>query len=333
MSLYAALRPLLFCLPPERAHRLTIRLLQTGLLTAAPPSARLARMVMGLRFPGPVGLAAGFDKDAEAVRGAFKLGAGFVEIGTVTPRPQPGNPRPRVFRLVRDRAVINRLGFNNAGHAAAARRLERLRAGGPLPGPLGVNIGANKDSADRIADYALGVRRFAALADYLTVNISSPNTPGLRALQSQEALDGLIDAVLEARAASSARPPILIKIAPDLDAVQIAAIAEQAGRVDGLIVSNTTVARPQSLRSRAADQAGGLSGRPLMAPATDCLKHLRAATDGRVPLIGVGGIDSAADVQTKLAAGADLVQLYTSLIYEGPGLFARINRALALDER
>lgn len=329
---YQRLRPLLFRLDPERAHHLTIRALAGGLGPKAPaPDPALRRRLLGLDFPTPVGLAAGFDKNAEAVLGAFGLGFGFVEVGTVTPRPQPGNPRPRLFRLVPDEAVINRLGFNNEGHDAVADRLTALRARGPLPGPLGVNIGANKDSQDRIADYCAGVRRFAELADYLTANISSPNTEGLRDLQAEDSLRRLIAAVLEARAAAAAQPPILIKLAPDLTPAQmeqIAAVALEMG-VDGLILTNTSVDRPGSLVSPHRGETGGLSGRPLFQPATEVLRRMAGLTEGRLVLVGAGGVTSANKVRAKLDAGAHLVQLYSALVFEGPGLIGRINRDLA----
>jgi dihydroorotate dehydrogenase len=253
-----------------------------------------------------------------------RLGFGFVECGTVTPRPQVGNPRPRLFRLTEDRAVINRLGFNNDGMKAAARHLAARREAGIV----GINIGANKDSADRIADYRKAFEALAALADYVTVNISSPNTPGLRGLQNREELNRLIGAVLEAR--GSAKKPLLVKIAPDLDETaldEIAAVALLRG-IDGLIVSNTTIARPP-LRSGHFRESGGLSGAPLLAPSTKILRGMRQRVGSRLTLIGVGGIASGADAYAKIRAGATLVQLYTALVYEGPDLVARIKSELA----
>ncbi len=309
-------------LPPEAAHRWSVRLLRgaqaLGLSLEGGPHRLAPRRVLGLEFPNPVGLAAGFDKDAEAVRAAFGLGFGFVEVGSIVPRAQPGNPRPRVFRLPEDGAVINRYGFNSKGLDYAERRLGRLRRH-PLPGPLGINLGANKASEDRAADYATGARRLAPYADYLVVNVSSPNTPGLRTLQDAAALDRLLEPV---RAAMPVARPLLLKVAPDLEPVDIDDIAAvaQGPLLDGLIVGNTTVARPASLRSALAGEAGGLSGRPLMAPSTAVLKAFRQRLGPDLPIVGVGGIASGADAAAKRAAGATLVQLYTGLIYEGPAL-------------
>lgn len=311
----------LHLLPPEPAHRWTVRLLRGAQLLRLPleggPHRIAPQRSIGLDFPNPVGLAAGFDKDAEAVRAAFALGFGFVEIGSVTPRPQPGNPRPRIFRLPEDGAVINRYGFNSKGLDHAERRLAGLRRR-PLPGPLGVNLGANRASEDPAADYAAGARRLAPYADYLVVNVSSPNTPGLRALQDAAALRDLLEPV---RAAMPVARPLLLKVAPDLQPAEIDDIAgvAQTPLLDGLIVGNTTVARPASLRSARAGEAGGLSGRPLMALSTAVLKAFRRLDPG-LPIIGAGGIASGADAAAKRAAGASLVQLYTGLIYEGPAL-------------
>jgi dihydroorotate dehydrogenase len=319
-------RPLIFRLDAERAHRLTILgLRMKPLATPRPNDPILASRVAGLDFPNPVGLAAGFDKDAQVPDAMLALGFGFVEIGTVTPLPQPGNPRPRLFRLTEDRAVINRMGFNNGGQAAAFERLLRRNR---RPGIVGVNIGANKDATDRIADYANGVRVMASLARHLTVNISSPNTPGLRALQDKGALDELLAAVAEARGPSG--PPVFLKVAPDLepaDIDDIAAVAIARG-MDGLIVSNTTIARPP-LRSSLAGEGGGLSGAPLRGMAMARLRDFRAATGGKLPLIAAGGIASAEDAYARIRAGASLVQLYSALVYEGPGLARRITHGLA----
>ena len=327
MSLYTMLRPLLFTLDAERAHRATIRALRIK-PAAAPPIAdpRLASDVAGLRFPNPVGLAAGFDKDAQVPDAMLGLGFGFVEVGTLTPFPQVGNPRPRLFRLVEDRAVINRMGFNNGGQAAAYERLLRRNT---RPGIVGINIGANKDAVDRIADYAHGVQVMAGLARYLTVNISSPNTPGLRALQDRGALDALLAAVVAARTASGAAPPLFLKVAPDLEPADVDDIAEIAAahRLDGLIVSNTTITRP-ALRSRHGGESGGLSGAPLKDLAQQRLADFRKATGGAMPLIAAGGIASAEDAYARIRAGASLVQLYSALVFEGPGLAKRINRGL-----
>jgi dihydroorotate dehydrogenase len=319
MPLYPLLRPLIFALDAERAHRLTIAALKLAPRGKPPaPDPVLATRVAGLAFPNPVGLAAGFDKDAEVAAAMLGLGFGFVEVGTLTPRPQAGNPKPRLFRLAEDRAVINRMGFNNGGQAAA-----RARLAGRGPGPIGVNIGANKESADRIADYAEGVRAMAGVADYLTVNISSPNTPGLRALQDKAALDELLAGVTEARGAAG--PPLFLKVAPDLTPADIGDIAEVsiARGIDALIVSNTTISRPP-LRGRFVGEAGGLSGAPLKALALERLGDFRRTTGGRLPLIAVGGIASGADAYDRVRAGASLVQLYTAFVYEGPGLARRI---------
>jgi dihydroorotate dehydrogenase len=313
-------------LPAETAHRLAVRALAAGLgPRAAADAPALATKVWGLDFANPVGIAAGFDKNAEAHAGLLRAGAGFVEVGTVTPRPQAGNPKPRLFRLTADGAVINRMGFNNQGMAAMARRLEgRDRSAGIV----GVNIGRNKDGGD--SDYVTCFEALAALADYITVNVSSPNTPGLRDLQARAPLAGLIDALQQARARMGLSLPLLVKIAPDLTAEQRRDIAEVAlaSGLDGLVISNTTVARPHTLRSPARGEQGGLSGRPLFAPSTALLAEMYELTDGRLPLIGVGGIASAAEAYAKLRAGASLVQLYTALVYEGPGLIGKIKVGL-----
>ena len=324
VALYPLIRPLAFALDAEQAHRWTIRMLKA--LPAGRPAApdpMLAIEVAGLAFPNPVGLAAGFDKDAEAFRQMLGFGFGFVEVGTLTPRPQAGNPRPRLFRLAEDEAVINRMGFNNQGQAAAAARLETRDR---RAGIVGVNIGANKDSADRVADYAAGVRAMLGLADYLTVNISSPNTPGLRALQDKGALDALLEAVVEARGAG---PPLFLKVAPDLAPADVDDLARAAldHRLDGLIVANTTVSRPV-LASRHREETGGLSGAPLKALALQRVRDFRKAVGGQLPLIAAGGIDSGADAFARIRAGASLVQLYSALVYRGPGLARTINAEL-----
>ena len=283
---------------------------------------RLSVTVAGLDFVHPVGLAAGFDKDAVAAHAMPRFGFAGVEVGTLTPLAQAGNPRPRLFRLSEDRAVINRMGFNNDGQAAAMARIARMRTN-PRRALLGINIGANKDAADRVADYVTGVRAMAPLADWLTVNISSPNTPGLRALQDEGALDALLAAVADARVAGG--PPVFLKVAPDLDSEQIDGIVCSAmvHGVDALIVGNTTISRP-TLRSRHAGEAGGLSGAPLAALALDKLRAFRSATGGALPLIAAGGIASADDAWERIVAGASLVQLYSALVYEGPWLAKRI---------
>jgi len=325
-------RPMLFALDPERAHEVTLRSLESGIYPRAGgiDDTGLGMELWGLRLPNPIGIAAGFDKDARVPDAVLGMGCGFAEVGTVTPRPQQGNPRPRVFRLIEDRAVINRLGFNNGGHAAALSRLRRR----PRRGVVGVNIGANKDAADRAADYVLGLETFYDVASYFTVNISSPNTPGLRDLQAPAALDELLGRVMEARRRFErqglGRRPIVVKVAPDIAEEDVAAIAGRlvAHAVDGIAVSNTTLARPP-LKSDSAEQAGGLSGRPLHHRSTAMLARFAEATGGRIPLIGIGGIDSGETALAKIEAGATLIQLYTGLIYEGPGLLGRIKRHLA----
>ena len=338
--LFALAAPVLKALPPETAHRATITALKLGLgpVVSAPDDPVLAVTLWGRAFANPIGLAAGFDKDAEVVDPMLRLGFGFVEVGSITPRAQPGNPRPRAFRLPDQQALINRYGFNSRGHAAAVARLEaRLASGvatpgpGGLPGLLGINVGRNKDSRDPEADYAAGIRAFARLADYLVVNISSPNTPGLRAMQSREPLQRLLAAATAARADGTARPPLLVKIAPDLtpeDLEDVAEVALAAG-IDGLIVSNTTIARPAGLPPDLAGEPGGLSGKPLMQPSTAVLRRMAKLVAGRLPLVGVGGVASGADAYAKIRAGASLVQLYTALAYRGPGLVGEIKRDLA----
>ena len=326
MALYPLLRPLAFALDAEAAHRATIGALKVAPVRRPrpfPPS--LTTSIAGLGFASPVGLAAGFDKDAEVADRMLGLGFGFVEVGTLTPRPQPGNDRPRLFRLREDRAVINRMGFNNGGHAAAFDRLQQVRR----PGPVGVNVGANKDSADRIEDYVAGVSAMAAVADYLTINISSPNTPGLRGLQEAGALEELLAAVRSARLVGG--PPIFLKVAPDLgpgDPARIARAAIDHG-MDGLIIANTTLSRPPHLKSRHRGEAGGLSGAPLRALALDALRAFRDVSSGAIPLIGVGGIASADDAWERICAGACLIQLYSAMVYEGPGIARRIAAGIA----
>ena len=322
---------LLRLLPPNLAHRLAIEALKRRLV---PPDRRpddpvLATRLWGLDFVNPVGLAAGFDKDAEAVDALLDLGFGFVEAGTVTPLPQPGNRRPNLFRLPEDKAVINRMGFPSRGIEAFAANLAHRRR----PGIVGANVGRNKETADEAGDFACCIAAVAGLADYLVVNISSPNTPGLRDMQHGERLVRLLDRVIAARdgAAAGRRPPLLVKIAPDLDdeAMRSIARAVLAAGIDGLIVSNTTTARPASLRSPKAREAGGLSGPILFDPSTRALSAMWRLTEGRIPLIGCGGIGSGTDAYAKIRAGASLVQVYTALVYAGPGLVGRIKRELA----
>ncbi len=316
---------------PERAHRLALAALVARHRAGLSPGALRAgpRRVFGLDFPNPVGIAAGFDKNAEAVEACLASGPGFMEVGAVTPRPQPGNPRPRLFRLSEDRAVINRFGFNNEGMERVAARLEAARARGRLGGPVGVNLGANKDSEDRAADYAAVLARFAGLADFFTVNVSSPNTERLRDLQGREALTALLERCLEARDARAPGAPVLVKIAPDLDARGLEDVAEVClGRVDGIVATNTTLSR-EGLRSPLAREAGGLSGAPLFSRSTEVLTTLSRLTLGRLPLVGVGGVASVEEARAKLAAGASLVQLYSGLVYRGLSLARRI--ALGLE--
>ncbi|MEQ1754037.1 MAG: quinone-dependent dihydroorotate dehydrogenase [Micropepsaceae bacterium] len=321
--------PLLTRLDPELAHTLTIQALslfhrQRALVADDP---RLQIETLGLEFPNPVGLAAGFDKNAAVTEAMLGFGFGFVEAGTVTPLPQAGNPKPRIFRLREDRAVINRLGFNNEGLENARTRLKSVQA---RPGIRGINIGANKDTSDRIADYVTGLRELAPLANYVTVNISSPNTPGLRGLQNRTELDALLGALMNARKLLRRTPPLLVKIAPDLDEHACADIASLAlaHAVDGLIVSNTTTVRPAELKNSHRNETGGLSGVPLFKRSTEVLRTMRRLTKGKLTLVGVGGIASGADAYAKIRAGASLVQLYTALSFQGPGLVPRIKTEL-----
>ena len=320
-------------LPPEAAHNAALALLGfVPLPKPLPPAPTLAMTLWGLRFPTPVGLAAGFDKDARCPDAAARLGLGFGEVGTVTPRPQPGNRKPRLFRLRRERALINRYGFNSAGLQVVADRLERWRrVHGESARPLGINIGVNKDSADPARDYAAGLARVAALADYVAVNVSSPNTPGLRAWQAGDALDRLLAALTDAHAGLDAPPPILLKLAPEIDDEGLAALLEaiRDAPVAGLILTNTTTARPPGLVSRHRDEEGGLSGPQLAPRALEVLRHAYALSDGRLPLIGVGGIDSVEATYARIRAGASLVQLYTALVYQGPRLVGEITQGLA----
>lgn len=330
----ALARPLLFRLDPERAHEsaiLAFKVLQTlPPLPAPPDDPRLAVSAFGLDFPNPLGLAAGFDKNGEVVDAILRLGFGFTEVGTITPLPQAGQSRPRLFRLTRDKAVINRLGFPGQGHADVHARLA-LRA--QNLGIVGINIGANADSSDRPADYVRGVEAFADDADYFAINVSSPNTPGSRDLQRADALDDLLARVLAARDEQAERfgyKPVLLKIAPDLTLVELDEIVKcaRSRKIDGLIVSNTTVSRPTTLRDPSANEPGGLSGRPLFALSTQMLAAAYLRTENQFPLIGVGGVDSAETAFTKIEAGASLVQLYTSFVFEGLVLAAEIKRGL-----
>jgi dihydroorotate dehydrogenase len=320
-------KPFLHRQDAEEAHLATIRMLKMLPPLPVPSSPpQLAQTLFGLHFPNPVGLAPGFDKNAEVPDAMLQLGFGFVEVGTLTPRPQTGNPKPRLFRLTDDHAVINRMGFNNEGQWEALRRLQRRKA----RGIVGINIGANKDSVDRASDYVAGIAAFSELADYITVNISSPNTPGLRGLQSATELQSLLQRLNDARATQSKRPAMLLKIAPDLGDAEMADIAECCadGAVDGVIISNTTLSRP-ALSSVHGAETGGLSGRPLFHLSTQQLAKFYVLSKGRIPLVGVGGIEDAATAIAKIEAGASLLQIYSALVYKGPGLVAEINRALA----
>jgi dihydroorotate dehydrogenase len=320
----------LLFLDPERAHEMTLRALERGVYQR--PGAddpRLRQTVFGLDFPNPIGMAAGFDKDARVPAALLAMGFGFTEIGTVTPRPQDGNPRPRVFRLIRERGVINRLGFNSGGHDAARARLTKRPAG-----VVGVNIGANKDSSDPAADYVTGLRVFNDVADYFTVNISSPNTPGLRDLQAPDRLNDLLSRVMNERdamiGAGQPRRPTLVKLAPDIHDDDLPPIVAclLAHKVDGAILTNTTISRTEIPSSSYRQEAGGLSGRPLFRRATRILAKVHLLTEGKLPLIGVGGIDSGETALEKIRAGASLIQLYTGMIYENGSLIVRIKRTL-----
>jgi len=333
-GLYRLIHPALRRLPTEAAHELSLRALELGAggflrasAAAEPDPPVLAQRLWGLDFANPVGLAAGYDKDARVPDAMLRLGFGFVEVGTVTPRPQPGNPKPRVFRLEQDQAIINRLGFNSGGLDAAFGRLSRrVRSG-----IVGVNLGKNRDSDDVAGDYTKGILRTAGFADYLVVNVSSPNTPGLRELQRRDMLGSLLEGLTKVRDQTGCRVPLLVKIAPDLTSEERADIAQVAlaTGIDGLIVSNTTVARPPDLVSRQGQETGGLSGRPLFARSTALLAEMYRLTHGRLPLIGVGGIASAEDAYAKILAGASLVQLYTALVFAGPELVGQIKSGLA----
>lgn len=332
MALYPLLRPLAFALDAERAHRLTIAALKLLPAGVPPkPDPMLAIRVAGLDFPNPVGLAAGFDKDGEVFDAMLGFGFGFVEVGTLTPLPQKGSERPRLFRLAEDRAAINRLGFNNKGQRSA---LARLAGRHRSQGIVGINVGANKENAAgeaAISDYVAGVRAMAPHADYLTINISSPNTPGLRALQDKGALDALLAAILEARSAGERRPPIFLKVAPDLesrDVADISALAIAHG-IDALIVGNTTLSRP-ALMSSHREETGGLSGAPLKPLALQRLRDFRSATGGGIALIAAGGIENGVDAFERIRAGASLVQLYTAMVYQGPDVGASIAAELKL---
>jgi dihydroorotate dehydrogenase len=331
-NVYRLARHALFALGPEEAHEASLKALECGVYPRplATDDRVLAQSVFGLEFPNPVGIAAGYDKDARVPDAVLGMGCGFAEVGTITPKPQSGNPRPRIFRLVEDNALINRLGFNNGGHAAALQRLEARQSRG---GVVGVNIGANKDSVDRGEDYVLGLMRFNSVASYFTINISSPNTPGLRDLQAPAALDELLTRIMAARARlvtdGALQRPIIVKIAPDIADDDISPIVSQliAHGVDGIAVSNTTLTR-NGVKSSSGTEAGGLSGQPLFRRSTAMLARIFKETEGKIPLIGIGGIGSGKQALEKIEAGATLLQLYTGLVYEGPGLISEIKSFL-----
>lgn len=326
-SLFSLARPLIHALDAESAHRLAVEALKFAPARLCADDARLKISAFGLEFPNPVGLAAGFDKHAEAFAGALGLGFGFVEMGGVTPKPQPGNPRPRVFRLSADEAVINRYGLNSEGMDHVAARMQKRDR---RQGIAGINLGANKDSSDRIADYVTLVDGFAGVADFMTINVSSPNTPGLRDLQGEAFLDDLLARCMAARADRNSATPLLLKIAPDVSLETldgIVAVAKKR-RIDGMIVSNTTIERPDTLRDRQAKETGGLSGKPLFPLSTRILAQTFLRVDGQFPLIGVGGVDSAETALAKIEAGATLVQFYSAMVYKGPGLVQDIKRGL-----
>ena len=326
-------RPLLNALDPEDAHGLAIKMLKFAPLPPAPrDDKRLALRVFGLNVPNPVGIAAGFDKNAEVPDALLRLGFGFVEVGTITPKPQPGNPRPRLFRLDADHGVINRLGFNSQGADAALRRLAARSGAG---GVVGINVGANKDSSDRAADYVSLIETFAPVASYFTVNVSSPNTPGLRSLQQASALDDLLARVIDARERvrkNAGDSPVLLKIAPDLSLAELDDVVHiaRSRRADGMIVTNTTIGRPSTLREQnRSKEAGGLSGRPLFRLSTRMVAETYVRAEGAFPLVGAGGIDSGGGALTKIRAGASLIQLYSALIYKGLGLVDEIKKDLS----
>lgn len=328
-DIYGIATSWLRCLAPETAHQLTLCLLETGLFPWRnhPPDdpANLAISLWGKNFTNPIGLAAGFDKDARVVPAMERFGFGFIEVGGLTPKPQPGNPRPRMFRLSQDQALINRLGFNNKGVAAAAMRLSEMRRHHEIRRPLAVNIGCNKNTADPIDDYVTVFTQVAPLVDFAVINVSSPNTPGLRDLQGETQLRAILTALRQIKLEQ--KIPILIKIAPDLSRAAldgIISVATDSNGADGLVISNTTIDRPAYLRSSHASQQGGLSGKPLFAPSTELLRTVYRETKGKLPLIGVGGINSGGDAYAKIRAGASLVQLYTALVYQGPGLVQRL---------
>ncbi|MFY9287728.1 MAG: quinone-dependent dihydroorotate dehydrogenase [Alphaproteobacteria bacterium] len=333
MNLYRLARPFLFQLDAETAHHLALTLLKKGFgpTIKSDYDRSLHTQICGLHFTNPVGLAAGFDKNGEVIDQVLKLGFGFTELGSITPLPQTGNPRPRMFRVTEARAVINRLGFNSQGMDVCLPRIISYQFGKTGHGIVGINIGKNKESTDAAADYVRGIKLFAPYADYITVNISSPNTPGLRDLQGREQLSHLLREVMTAQSSSQKQPPIFVKIAPDQTEQQQDDIAEVvlASGVHGMIIGNTTISRPSSLSERWINEVGGLSGRPLFDLSTQMLSTMYKKTGGKIPLIGCGGISSGEDAYAKIRAGASLIQLYTALVYEGPELVQRINHELS----
>jgi dihydroorotate dehydrogenase len=325
-------QPLLFTMPPELAHNVTLAALRAGLAggDGVLSDPRLSQEIWGMQFPNPIGLAAGFDKQGEAILPLFNLGFGAIELGSITPLPQPGNPKPRVFRDIASGAVINRYGFPSVGIEKFTARVRRLRSATPLPGVLGINLGKNKSQTDPITDYLAGMRATHKLADYWVVNVSSPNTPGLRDLQQRAALTELLTATQALQQALAPQVPLLLKVAPDLtdEALADVAAVALAQNLQGMIIGNTTLSRPAGISADFAKQTGGLSGRPLMNLSTRVLREMRLATQGKVVLIGVGGIDSAEAAYAKIRSGASLVQLYSGMVYAGPGLIPRLFHGL-----
>lgn len=333
VNLYKLAQPALFNLDPERAHHLSIKALKSGLFckNRAAKDPRLAQKLWGLNIDNPLGMAPGYDKNAEIANELIDLGFGFVEVGTLTPNPQEGNPKPRIFRLPKDQAVINRLGFNNEGHEQALLRLQARN----MNGIIGVNIGANKNSTNRLEDYIIGFKNFQGVADYFTINISSPNTPGLRDLQNPDALDELLKSLMQTRAQiiehGGRRRPIFVKLAPDIEDKDLEPVIYKLldNKVDAVIISNTTLSRQGLKETKTAKEAGGLSGRPLFKKSTRMLARTHLITEGALPIIGVGGIDSAETAWMKIEAGATLIQVYTGLIYQGPPLVRQILKGLS----
>ncbi len=335
VDFYALARPLLFTIEPETAHGLTLKAMKAGLMPSCGSISdpALTQKLWGLKFPNPIGIAAGFDKNAEVIGACFKMGFGFVEPGTVTPKPQHGNLKPRIFRDPANDAVINRMGFPNGGMNAFKANLEKFLAKGQrTAGAIGINIGMNKSQKEPAKDYAMLIKMLAPMVDYLTINISSPNTPGLRDLQSREPLLELLSVVKDERrkACGDHPPPLLVKLAPDLTEAQQEELAQAAlyGGVDGLILTNTTLERPESLPEKFASEKGGLSGQPLSAKSTEVVRNFYKLTGGKIPLIGVGGVSTGAQAYVKIKAGASLVQLYSALVFKGPGVVNAINTEL-----